>query len=259
MDKTKVLVVYISFGNLDTVKQALPSIIDEVKGFDARLIIHDSGTQNRDEVWNYLGRLSLDNPVITLLLTSSLSFAHSVNMCVQLGLELYAPDYILLMEDDHGLNKGSLEAMVNASNKYYGKRSDNGLLFGSFTVCNICTNAIFSYLDTDDKGNILEYPHPSSDQVAMGSVNSCCMFMPTSHWLNVCGKFDTDEYPTSTYSVIGVRWRHYFKGFTIVFVGGGKLGFMITRVGRGESDDEPRLWDNNFCASDFRSRYRGKK
>src|ERR1039457_2720580 len=134
MDKTTFLTIYGSFEQLDVVKQTLPSIIEETKLSNAKLIVHDSSVKNRDEKWEYLKELNKDDDFF-LLLSSNLSMAHARNMCLKLGQELYAPDFICMMEDDHGYKPGIIVEMINAMNKWYGKISPNGLRFGLFTGC----------------------------------------------------------------------------------------------------------------------------
>ena len=85
MDKTSFLTIYCSFEQIDVVKLTLPGIIEETKRND-----------------------------FFLLLSSNLSMAHARNMCLQLGQELYAPDYICMLEDDHGYKEGIIIELTKA-------------------------------------------------------------------------------------------------------------------------------------------------
>ena len=129
MEKTEFLTIFPSFEDLEVVKKTLPSIIEETRRNDAKLIVHDSSVKVRDEKWSYLQDVNKDNDFF-LILSDNLSMAHARNMCLALGQELYSPDYICMVEDDHGFKEGLIASMVNAIKKYYGKMSLNGLRYG---------------------------------------------------------------------------------------------------------------------------------
>jgi len=253
MDKTEFLTIYPTFESLDVVKQTLPSVIAETKRNNARLIVHDSSERGRDEKWQYLMELNRENDFF-LLLSTNLSMAHARNMCLQVGQELYAPDYICMIEDDHGFNRGLIPELVAAMKDYYGKPSPNGLRYGMFSACWKHTNANIVKL-----GGHLAFPSHDSLPFEVGGFNSCFRCAPTSHWNNVLKGYDSDEYLISTYQTRHLRWRNYHKGFTVLFVGNGNLVFDIEAEGRGvTSKDKLNFWDESYTASDRRSQFKGK-
>lgn len=255
MDKAEFLVIFPTFESLDVVTKTLPSVIEETsRNPDARLIIHDTSFKDRGLKWGWLQEITKDNKQIMLLLSNNMSMAHSRNMCLLLGYEMFAPDYILMLEDDHGLKENAIKTLIYWMDLYYGKVSPNGLRYGMFSLCYKHTNAEFQIA-----GEGIHCPHESSDQLSIGGMNSCFRCAPTSHWQSVLKGYNTDEYLLSLYQTIGARLRNYHKGFTVMFIGDGKLCFDIERQGWGTTSDKQPIWDDNFCASDKRSKYRGKQ
>ena len=253
MDKTEFLTIYATFENLDVVKQTLPQVIEETRRNDARLIVHDSSVRDRDEKWNYLQDLNRSEDFF-LLLSSNLSMAHARNMCLGLGIEQFAPDYVCMLEDDHGYGEGVIPALIDAMREYYGKPAPSGLRYGMFTACSQHTNAKLR-----DLGGGRAVPDSKDHPFELAGSNSCFRCAPTSHWTGVLRGYDTDEYLISEFQTANLRRRNYHKGFTVLYVGGGELAFSIDGVGRGVSSEERlMLWDNEYCASDARSRFRGK-
>ncbi len=257
MDKAKILTIFPTFEALDVVTKTLPSVIEETNGYpDARLIIHDSSIKDRQLKWDWLQQITTNNERIMLLLTNNMSMAHARNMCLQLGYEMYAPDYILMLEDDHGLNEGAIDALVHQMKENYGKVSPNGLRYGMFSLCYKHTNAQFVQVAD---GSNLHYPHANSDQLSIGGMNSCFRCAPASHWQAVLKGYDTDEYLMSLHQTVNLRLRNYRKGFTVLFIGNGDLCIVEEHEGRGMSrGDKLKICDENYCASDRRSIYRGK-
>ena len=254
MEKTEFLTIYASYENLDVVKQTLPSVLEETLRNDARLIVHDSSVACREEKWTYLLDMNKSKEFF-LVLSDNLSMAHARNLCLQLGRELYAPDFICILEDDHGFLPGLVPALVEAMKAYYGKPAPNGLRYGLFTGCG-AHNVVQRELLED--GNA--FPRGGLTAELMGRTNSCCRCAPTSHWLDVLKGYDTDEYLISTFQTKNMNLRNYHKGFTAMIVKNGSLMFEVKNHGRGFSASSPgRLWDDDFTASDPRSRYAGKK
>ena len=253
--KKQFVIIFPTFERLGVVKRTLPSVIEEVKRNDgAQLIVHDSSVNNRSEKWEYLRHLNRENDFF-LILSSNLSMAHARNLCLHLAQEMYAPDYICMVEDDHGFNEGLIPAMVEAMKSYYGKKSPNGLRYGMFTACYKHTHARLEKFS--DK-----YAYPSTENMPfiIGGFNSCFRCAPTSHWDNVLKGYDTDEYPISTFQTANLNWRNYHKGFTVLFVGNGDLVFDVEEEGRGmTSSNRLKLWDDKYCASDPRSKFLGKR
>lgn len=253
MEKTEFLTIFPTFENLEVVKQTLPSVIEETKRNNARLIVHDSSEKGREEKWSYLQELNKSNDFF-LLLTTNLSMAHARNMCLALGQELYAPDYICMIEDDHGFNEGLIPKLVDAMKKYYGQISPNGLRYGLFTAC-----GKHHYAKKHPIDEISSYPDADSNPGILGGANSCFRCAPTAHWNNVLIGYDTDEYLISTYQTRNLCYRNYHKGFTTCILGN-NLTFDVDAIGRGTSaNTQLKLWDEIYSASDARSNYFGKK
>jgi hypothetical protein len=256
MDKTEFLTIFPTYSKTYIVKKVLPSVIEETNRNDAKLMVHDSTEpgHGQNEKWEYLRNLNKCNDFF-LLLSTNMSMAHTRNMCLKLGQELYAPDYISMLEDDHGYNAGLIPAMLEATKKYYGKISPNGLRYGMFTCCEKHTNAKLEKID-----NMHSFPIRDNLPFDLGGCNSCLRLAPTSHWNNVLKGYDTDEYLISEFQTSNLRWRNYHKGYTVLFVGGEDLIFSFDEGGRGVSfDNKLKLYDRDFCASDVRSRYLGKQ
>lgn len=253
MDKTTFLTIFASYENLEVVKQTLPAVIAETRANDARLIVHDSSVKGRDEKWKYLMELNRDNDFF-LLLSDNMSMAHARNMCLNLGQELYAPDYICMLEDDHGYKTGLIPLLVETMQTYYGKIAPTGFRYGLFTGCGP-HNTKKRHLLED--GNA--YPGIENPPMHIGRANSCFRCAPTSHWNNVLKGYDTDEYLISTYQTKHLNFRNYHKGFTAMIVQNGNYTFSVENEGRGFSGPKDlRLWDEDYTVSDPRSRYLGK-
>jgi glycosyltransferase involved in cell wall biosynthesis len=250
MDKAEFLTIFPTFENLSIVKKTLPSVIEETKRNDAKLIVHDSSVRGREEKWQYLQALNKNNDFF-LLLSSNLSMGHARNMCMAVGQELYAPDYICVIDDDHGYQEGLIPHLIKAMKKYYGKMCPNGLRYGMFTGCDVHTRTKRVSL-----GDGFSYPSSDNDPKAIGGSNNCFRCAPTSHWVNVLKGWDTDEYLISLYQTVNIRGRNYHKGFTVLFVEDGPKSFEIDYEGRGLSKKGLKLWDDTYTASDARSKFR---
>jgi len=253
MDKAEFLTIFPTFEKLDVVRETLPTVIAETRRANARLLVHDCSVKQRREMRVYLEDLNRDGDFF-LICSDNMSLAHSRNLCLKLGQELYAPDYICVLEDDHGYRPGVIDSLVNAMRVYYGKPAPNGLLFGMFIACAVHTHAKLKSLPD---GHL--YPGEESDTFSIGGANNCFRCAPASHWNNVLRHYETDEYPLSEYQTAGPRWRNYHKGFTVLFVDGGAGTFEVDNTGRGmTSGSNLKPWDGHYCASDARSIYLGK-
>jgi len=251
MDKTNFLTIFKTFERLGVVKQTLPGIVEETRQNDARLIVHDSSVNNRDEKWAYLQELNKNNDFF-LILSSNLSSAHVSNMCLSLGQELYSPEYICMVEDDHGFVPGMIRELTDAMKEHYGRVSPNGLRYGLFTGCSV-HNTHLIQPTTDGHA----FPPADCDPGQMGRANACFRCAPASHWNNVLKGFDTDEYLVSNYQVSNLNRRNYNKGFTAMLLRNGQMCTFIDSPGRGASDKKGlRRWDATYTASDPRSQYK---
>lgn len=252
MNKVETLIIFPTYNKLEIVKKTLPSIIKEVKNNDAALIVFDTtDTGNKNRKWKYLERLNA-NEDFTLILSTNFGAADVRNTCLYLGQQLFCPDYICVLDDDHGFKDGLIKSMTKAMKKYYGKISPNGLRFGLFSGCNIHRTG---------KRNILPdghaYPDASCKTGALGGTNGCFRAAPTSHWNNVLEGWGSDEYIISLYQTRNLSVKNYNKGFTTLIIDNGEKGFCVDNIGRGTSMNKNglKLWDNTFAASDKRAKY----
>jgi hypothetical protein len=251
MEKTKFLTILRTFERLDVVKRTLPPIIEETKNNDARLIVIDTSVTQRSEKWDYLMKMNVHEDFF-LILSSNMSSAHETNMCLQLGQELYAPDYICVIEDDHTYNPGAIAELSSAMSTYYGTVSPNGLRFGLFTGCPVHNTHLTRMLP---EGHA--YPSIDNDVTQVGRANACFRCAPANHWNQVLKGFDTDEYLISNYQVSNLNRRNYHKGFTAMLVANGEICTFIDGPGRGAADKQAlRRWDAVYTASDSRSRFK---
>ena len=251
MEKTEFLTIFRTFERLEIVTQTLPGIIEETKRNDARLIVHDYSVSGRDEKWSYLLDMNRNNDFF-LILSSNMSAAHVCNMCLSLGQELYLPEYICMIEDDHGYEQGIIPELIQAMNTYYGKISPNGLRFGLFTGCSLHNTKQRQLLPD---GNA--FPSADNTPAQFGRANACFRCAPVSHWNTVLKGFDTDEYLVSNYQVKMLNQRNYFHGFTSMIVKNGQFCSYVHSQGRGTSDALGlKRWDENYTASDIRSNFK---
>lgn len=252
MHKVEFLTIFASYSKLDVVKKTLPTVISEVKNSNSALIVHDSTEKKhgRDEKWDYLRNLS-DEFGFMLLLSSNISMGTARNTCLSMGQELFTPDYICMMEDDHGFKKGMISNMSQAMKKYYGKKAPNGLVFGLFTGCSSCRNGSVIKVDNNNF-----CPGAKEKVGTLGGTNSCCRCAPTSHWNNVLKGYDTDEYLISGFQTRNLNARNYNKGFTVCIVNNGEGMFFVNNVGRGVTDNGLKRWDDKYTANDSRAKYK---
>lgn len=251
MDKTNFLTIFRSFERIEIVRKTLPDILEETMRENARLIVHDTSVVGRDEKWDFLKSMNRHDDFF-LILSSNMSSAHMSNMCLQLGQEMYAPDYICIVEDDHTYVPGAIGALTEAMKDNYGRRAPNGLLYGLFTGCKHHNHQMTGKLPD---GNF--YPVADSDVSQMGRANACFRCAPANHWNQVLKGFDTDEYMISNYQVSNLNRRNYYKGFTSMLVGNGQWCRFYDGPGRGAADKQgTRRWDPLYTASDPRSRYK---
>jgi len=254
MEQTEFLTIFASFERLEVVKQTLPTVIEETRRNNARLIVHDSSVACRKETWDYLQGLN-QNQDFFLILSDNMSMAHARNMCLALGRELFTPAYICMVESDHGFHPGLIPAMLAAMKTYYGQPSPSGLRFGLFTGCGVHNETKRGVFPD---GNA--YLHCEHKPEIMGRANSCFRCAPAAHWTDVLKGYDTDEYPISTFQTKNLNLRNYHKGFTVMIVKNGALVFDVENQGRGYSTRAAaRPWDDDYTASDPRSRFAGKK
>ena len=257
MKRYSFVIIYPTFKRTNVVKKILPSIIDETTRCNAGLIVIDNSILDIEKS-NYLLDLRKKNDFF-LLISDNTSYAHTRNLGLHLAMELYSPEYICILDDDHGVKEGFINIMTQSMKKYYGTMSPNGLLYGLFSACHTHDlNARLIY----DKHTQGYYPELQKNQnpTVVGGGNGCCRCATTAHWCNVLKGYDTDEYVISNFQSSRPKLRNYHKGFTCLHVGKpGQHMFDIEEEGRGESEyDKLKLWDKKYTKSDLRSIYFGK-
>lgn len=260
MDKKQFVTIYGTYGNLSTVKQTLPSVIEETQSFgpNAKVIVHDSTElkHGRDEKWDYLKAYE-ESGDIFLLLSTNLSMAHARNLCLKLAYEQFCPEYIAMMEDDYGYKSGLILALIKSMEEYYGQIAPNGLRFGLFTASSFDDNIKEEKLQ--DTNHSYRPISQNSKVNRIGGTNSSFRCAPTRHWQNVLIGYDTDEYLISEFQTNGLNLRNYNKGFTVLNVGSNEYMFKINNTGRGSSiGTKTRMYDPLYTASDYRSHFLGK-
>lgn len=255
MKNAELAVIFPCYEDVETVEKTLPSVIEECRRTGAALVIHDASVRNRERMWAFLTQACAEDRAY-LMLTSAISMGAARNICLQAALTLFAPSYICMLEDDHGLRPGAIDAMLSAMRQYYGRPAPNGLRFGLFSGCLHCWRDLWKF-QTMSEGHA--YPDADNPIHALGGANSCFRCAPTSHWQNVLKGYDLDEYMISNWQTRNVNFRNYHRGFTSMYVDGGDLAFTVDRVGNGYTQAaELRRWDENYTASDSRSVYSGK-
>lgn len=253
MNKISFLTIFPTIGSVDVVSKTLPTIIEETKSNNARLIVRQSGYKDNEKI-EYLKSLNSKNE-FTLIITSILPLGISINACMYIGRELYNPDYISVVEDDHGYKSGFIKNITLIMKKYYGKKSPNGLRWGLFSACGGSCGIPRMQLKKTSNGHL--YPGNNFEPTSLGGVTNCCICAPVSHWLSVLKGYDVDEYLISSFQVKNLRLRNYNKGYTFMIPYGGKYMFSLKRVGRGVTAGKGlRLWDRKRTKSDKLSRYK---
>lgn len=252
MDTAGFLTIYATFEAPDLVREVLPSVVEETVRAGARLIVHDCSVRHRAQVDALLADLGAP-PEVFVVRTDRLSMAHARNLCLGLGIDLFAPEFIAMLEDDHGYRPGFIDAAVGAMRAHFGRPAPNGMRFGLFSGC--AAHAREPSTLAVEGGHTC--PGPDSPPKILGGANSCCRIAPTHHWLGVLRGYDLDGYPISNFQTSPLNLRNYHRGFTRVTIAGGALMWHADRPGRGVTDaQDQRLWDPEFAAADPRARFR---
>lgn len=248
--------IYTSYNDIDVVSRILPSVLLEAERTNTAVIVHDCSDVNIENTWEWY-RKQGEARDFFYVMSRQMPFAISRNMCLSLAIEMYAPQYVCMLEDDHGYRPGAIERLRVTMAESYGVKSPNGLRYGLFSLCPNCWGPTFRRACVDDgRGNL--YPSAQCPPMWLGGANSCCRAAPTSHWISVLKGYDPDEYATSFYQTRNLNFRNYNRGFTTMYLGDGRLVCQETRPGLG-AQTLGRRFDNNFTASDSRSSVRQKK
>ena len=247
--------IYTSFNDLKVVQEILPGIIDECRRTQTALIVHDCSTVDSDATWDWLRRQG-DEHGFFYLFSRRMQFAMARNMCLQLAIEMHTPQYICMLEDDHGYRPGAIDALREQMHATYGRTAPNGLRYGLYSICPDCWGDDFRRTCTEDgHGNLSPGAHNQPWQ--LGGANSCVRCAPTSHWQSVLKGYDPDEYPISFWQTKNLNLRNYNRGFTAQYVGAGQFVQRKDRPGAGVAMANVRF-DDTFTASDRRSRVPAK-
>jgi len=252
MKKVEFVTIFTTYGKLDVVKQTLPSVVEETKREPkAALIVMDTTEDpERETKWRWLQDNYGDTDDVFLMFTSNTSLAIARNTCLHLAQEMYMPEFICMIDDDHGYQTGLILDMMVAMDRYYGEVAPNGLRFGLFTGCNVHRNGKRCKLD----GHL--YPDSDNQPGALGGTNGCFRCAPTRHWNNVLKGYEVDEYLISYYQSRSMSTRNYNRGYTTMIVNGGDGCFFVENEGRGDSTKEKLRWDDRYTASDKRADFK---
>jgi len=243
--------IYTSFNDLATVQEILPHIVEECRRTDTALIVHDCSTKDTGEAWTWLVEQGERHDFLYLF-SRRLPFAMARNLCLQTAIEVFNPQYICMLEDDHAYRPGAIDALRGQMQATYGRPAPNGLRYGLYSICPDCWGAGFRAACTDDgHGNLT--PGPTELAWQLGGANSCCRCAPVSHWMSVLKGYDPDEYPISFYQTRNLNVRNYNRGYTTNYVGGGRLVQRKERPGAGVAMANVRF-DDAYTASDPRSK-----
>jgi hypothetical protein len=253
MNSADFVTIYTSFNDLDAVKSIFPRVLAESDRTGTALIVHDCSTKDTAETWDWYQEMAAKHRFVHLF-SNRIPFAIARNTCRALAFEMFAPQHICMLEDDHGYETGAIDALRQAMIANYGRQSPNGLKYGLFSLCpNHWGESFRVSCHEDGQGNL--YPAQHLPPMQLGGANSCCRCAPASHWQSVLKGYDVDEYPISFYQTRNLNFRNYNRGFTTLYVGGGKLVHALERPGNGEQLQN-RAFDDNFTGSDQRSRVR---
>jgi glycosyltransferase involved in cell wall biosynthesis len=250
-----VAVIMTTINNPEMLVQTVPSFASQMDAVDGVLVIYDCSTgDNRKRVSEEIERIRVGDEIL-LIQSDNVSASIARNVSFELCRQKYNPSIVGFIEDDHIAKDGFLSAMQESIVSLYGKVSDSGLRVGLFSGCSKCNGGDRTYLNEDN-----DFTRSADQPVSLlGGLNACCRFAPMTHWLNVLGQWDVDEYLISEFQTRGVGTRNYNRGFCSAIIGDGKFLREIYQDGRGTSDSSSlRLWDNAYTASDNRSAFKGK-
>lgn len=243
------LTVFNTFEDLATIQKTLPSVVEETLASGSALVIHDCSVKNRTAIRAFIE--GFESESVFLIFSSPLDQANSRNLAINLGMRLFAPEYIASIEDDHGYRPGFIGKITAAMREYYGKEAPTGMRFGLFTGCRRCWEEKAHYESLPDGNLYAVRESEKTGKVYLGGVNACCRCAPVRHWETVLGRFDPDEYPVSGYQPAQMNLRNYHNGFTGLCIDGGDAMFSVDRVGRGVSQDlERRPYHPQYTKSD---------
>ncbi len=254
IEPVEFLTIYCCFEDVDTVSRMLPTVLDESKRTGAAVVVHDCSVTNRPAMEALIQDMKREHTFF-FVRTDPIPMGLARNLALWIALEIYAPAYICMIEDDHGYSRDLIPEMVDAMKHFYGKESPSGLRYGMFTACPFCWGE--SYLNAlvpaeDGRHRVVDASRVTP--MMAGGANSCFRCAPTSHWVSVLRGYDVDEYPISPFQTSGINFRNYHKGFTAMVVRNGDLVLRQEREGRGfTTAPERRPFSIDYAARDPRS------
>ena len=254
VEPTSFVTIYCTYEDVDAPRQMLPGIVAESIRTNSAIVMHDSSVENEKEI-AAVANENRGNSKFFFMHTDVVSMAVARNLALYVALEKYVPEYICMIEDDHGFREGLIDAMVEAMKRYYGAETSGGLRFGLFTACPFCWGEWYvnELMMTEDGHGYVDTSKVPEMQA--GGANSCFRCAPTRHWLSVLKGYDTDEYPISPFQTSGLNFRNYHKGFTALVVKCGQLVERVERSGRGfTAGKQERPFDVKYTRRDPRSR-----
>jgi len=245
------VIIFPTIGSLDIVKKTLPTVLNEAKSTGNKVIVRENTFKYKEKI-EWLQSLEKQYNCMHLMVTSLMSVAVTLNICLEFAQNSYNPKYICWMEDDHGFKSGFINSMIKTMDKYYNKTNSNtGLRYGIFSGCVDHVSGL--HLNTLSDGNY--YPNLKNKTKWMGGSTACMTCSTIQHWVNVLKGYDVDEYTLSSVQTMSIRDRNYNRGYTYMLVNNG-LCFSVDRYGRGATTKESiRRWDPKYTKSDKRSKY----
>lgn len=253
VDPIEFLTIYCCFEDVDTVSRMLPTVLSESKMAGAGVVVHDCSVTNKSAMETLIANLKQEYSFF-FIHTDPISMGLSRNLALWISLEIHAPTYVCMIEDDHGYSPGLIPEMVDAMKRFYGKESPNGLRYGMFSACPFCWGEEYlnALIPVDEVHRVVDASRVPP--LMAGGTNSCFRCAPTSHWVSVLKGYDVDEYPISTFQTAGINFRNYHKGFTTMVVRNGDLVLRQEREGRGfTTAPEHRPFNIEYAARDPRS------
>jgi hypothetical protein len=253
VEPVEFLTITCCFEDVGAVSRMLPTVLEESRREGAAVVVHDCSVRNGAEMDALLGELKREHRFFHVR-TDPISMGLSRNLGLWLALELYAPTYVCMVEDDHGYRPGLIRELVEAMRYYYGRPAPNGLRYGLFTACPHCWGERYRAALQPEAERHAVVDAAAVPPAQAGGANSCFRCAPTAHWLSVLRGYDTDEYPISTFQTSGLNLRNYHKGFTALVVGNGELVLREEREGRGfTTAEERRPFHAEYARRDPRS------
>lgn len=112
MPEAKVLIVLINYNGLSDTLECLESL-RLIKGVPIHIIVLDNGSFDSSEIVEVQKRFP---EVLCIRSETNLGFAAACNLAIKIGLQQYAPDFVLLLNNDTVVNPSFLKQMIKTAN-----------------------------------------------------------------------------------------------------------------------------------------------